>query len=241
MFVSDPSSRRQIASSDRVRRRRVGEAYGFVSQHHVVIISCSESSSQALENAGSLWPAQDIPNMIVAYNTLSCAKHRINSDRCQGRVTLRIPPGTYRTQYLPARGTPYLVTDGKLVVGTKPPAEPVVATLRPAGVIEVAVVDAETGAGIPDVDLWHQTDPNGGREVLYFRSWEVATRIAWVEKPRTDARGKVRALVEPGTHRIGVGFQSYPLSHEVIGSGGQEVECRPGETVQLKFTVRKRR
>ena len=59
-------------------------------------------------------------------------------------------------QYLPARGTPYLVTDGELVVGAKPPAEPVVATLRPAGIIEVTVVDAETGAGIPDVDLWGQ-------------------------------------------------------------------------------------
>jgi len=159
----------------------------------------------------------------------------------QGRVTLRLPTGRYRTQYLPARGTPYLVTEGELVVGAKPPAEPVVATLRPAGIIEVTVVDAETGAGIPDVDLWRQTDPKGGREVLFFRSWEVATRIAWVERPRTDARGKLRALVEPGTHRIGVGFQAYPLSHEVVESGGQEVECRAGKPVQLKFTMRKRR
>jgi hypothetical protein len=159
----------------------------------------------------------------------------------EGRVTLRVPPGTYRSQYLPARETPYLVTDGELVVGANPPTEPVVAILRPAGIIEVTVVDAETGAGIPDVDLWQQTGPNGGREVLYFRSWEVATRIAWVEKPRTDARGKLRALVEPGTHRIGVGFQSYPLSHDVVESRGQEVESRPGATVQLKFTMRKRR
>ena len=114
------------------------------------------------------------------------------------------------------------------------------ATLRPAGIIEVTVVDAETGAGIPDVDLWRQTDPNGGRERLVFRSWEVATRIAWGESPRTDARGKLRALVEPGKHRIGVGLESYPPGHEVVETGGQEVECRPGETVQLKFTMRKR-
>jgi hypothetical protein len=115
-----------------------------------------------------------------------------------------------------------------------------VAMLRPAAMIEVTVMDAETGAGIPDVDLWRQTDPNGRREVLYFRSWEVATRTAWVDKLRTDARGKLRALVEPGTHRIGVGFQSYPLSHEVDEPRGQKVECRPGETVQLRFTMRKR-
>ena len=158
----------------------------------------------------------------------------------QGRVTLRIPPGTYRTQYLPARGTPYLITEGQLTVGAKPPDEPVVGALPPAAIIEVTVVDADTGAGIPNVDLWRQSGPNGRRELPYFRSWEVATRIAWVERPRTDARGKLRTLIEPGTHRIGVGFQSYPLSHAVVESTGQQVECRAGETVQLKFTMRKR-
>ena len=82
--------------------------------------------------------------------------------------------------------------------------------------------------------------PNGRRERLDFRSWEVATRIAWRESPRTDARGKLRALVEPGKHRIGVGLESYPRNHEVVETSGQDVECRPGETVQLKFTMRKR-
>ena len=158
----------------------------------------------------------------------------------QGLATLRLPPGKYRMENWPARGTPYLVTEDELLVGTKPPAEPIVRTLRPAGIIEILVVDAESGAGIADVDVWRQTGPDGGRENLIVTSWEVATRIAWRESPRTDARGKLRALVEPGTHRIGVGFQSYPLSHEVVESGGQEVECRPGETVHLKFTMRKR-
>lgn len=158
----------------------------------------------------------------------------------RGRATLKLPPGKYRMENWPARGTPYLVTEGELVVGPPPRAEPVVAKLRPAGIIEVTVVDAETGAGIPNVDVWQQSNREGRRERLVFRSWEVATRIAWGESPRTDAHGKLRALVEPGTHRIGVGFQSYPLSHEEVESGGQEVECRPGETVQLKFTMRKR-
>jgi hypothetical protein len=31
------------------------------------------------------------------------------------------------------------------------------------------------------------------------------------------------------------------FASSVVESGGQEVECRPGETVQLKFTMRKRR
>jgi hypothetical protein len=104
----------------------------------------------------------------------------------------------------------------------------------------VTVVDAETGAGVPDVDLWRRVD-GGGHQLLYFRSWEVATRIAWVERPRTDASGKLRALVEPGKHRLGVGLESYPRGQEVVESAGQEVECRAGEVVQLWFTMRKRR
>jgi uncharacterized protein (TIGR03067 family) len=156
----------------------------------------------------------------------------------EGRVILRLPPGTYRMENWPARGTPYLVTDGELVVGPNPPTEPIVYTLRPAGIIEITVVDAETGAGVPDVDVWQQIEPNGPRQRLVFRSWEVSTRIAWRESPRTDARGKLRALVEPGKHRIGVGLESYPRGHEVVDSGGQEVECRPGEKVPLKFTMR---
>ncbi len=158
----------------------------------------------------------------------------------QGQATLRLPPGKYRMENLPARGTPYLVTEGELIVGTTPSAKPFVASLRPAGIVEVTVLDAETGAGIPDVDVW-QAAADGRRERLVYRSWEVATRIAWAESPRTDEHGKLRALVEPGKLRIGVGLESYPRSHEVVEAGGQDLECRPGETVSLKFTLRKHR
>jgi protocatechuate 3,4-dioxygenase beta subunit len=158
----------------------------------------------------------------------------------QGRVRLRIPPGTYRMQYLPAHGTPYLVTDDELVVGANPPAEPIVAKLRPAAIVEVEVVDADTGEGLPNVDLWRQTGPDGGRELLYFRSWELATRIARVDRPRTDARGLLRALVGPGTHRLGVGWESYPRGYQAVEAEGQEIKSVAGETVRLKFAMRRR-
>lgn len=159
----------------------------------------------------------------------------------QGRVRLRIPSGKYRMQYLPAHGTSYLVTEDELVVGASPPAEPIVAKLRPAAMVEVTVVDADTGGGLPNVDLWRRTGPDGGRELLYFRSWEVATRIARVDRPRTDARGILRALVEPGKHRLGVGWESYPRSYQTVEAEGQEIESVAGETVRLRFAMRKRR
>jgi beta-lactamase regulating signal transducer with metallopeptidase domain len=159
----------------------------------------------------------------------------------QGRVTLTLPPGHYRMENWPARGTPYLVTDGELVVAAKPSAEPVALSLRPAAIVEVTVVDAETEAGIPEVDLWERTGPGPQREKVIISSWEVATRIAWRESPRTDARGKLRALVEPGKHRFGVGWQSFPRGFEAFEDQGQEVECRAGETLRLKFAMRPRR
>ena len=76
----------------------------------------------------------------------------------QGRATLKLPPGKYRMENWPARGTPYLVTEGELVVGPTPRAEAVVATLHPAGIIEVTVVDAETGEGF-------QTSTCGSRPI----------------------------------------------------------------------------
>jgi protocatechuate 3,4-dioxygenase beta subunit len=158
----------------------------------------------------------------------------------RGRVILRLPPGTYRMKNVPALGTPYLVTDGELVVGEKPPARPVELSMRPAAVVEVTVVDAETGAGVPDVDFWEQTGPGGQREKVVVSSWEAATRIAWRDSPRTDARGKLRAPVEPGKHRFGVGWLSYPPGYSAVEDRGREVECRAGERVHLKFAMRRR-
>jgi RNA polymerase sigma factor (sigma-70 family) len=159
----------------------------------------------------------------------------------QGRTTLKLPPGSYRMENVPARGTPYLVTEDKLVVEAKPPAEPVVRSLRPAAIVEVTVVDAETGAGLSNVDLWEQPGPGPQRQRVFFRSWEVATRIAWVESPRTDAHGKLRVLVEPGKHRFGAGWEFRPPFYTDVEPQGREVECRAGETVRLKFAMRRRR
>lgn len=140
----------------------------------------------------------------------------------------------------PAHGTPYLVTEGELVVGEKPPTEPIVRLLRPAAILEVMVVDAESGAGIPDVDLWERTEPDGQREEVVMSSWEAATRIARRDRPRTDASGRLRALVAPGKHRFGVGLRLHPAGYDIAESQGLDVECCAGETVRMRFTMRRR-
>lgn len=155
-----------------------------------------------------------------------------------GRAVLRLPPGEYALHLLPALGTPYLMTNSTFQVPESPSDEPIVALLRPAGAVEVRVVDADTGQGLPDVDLWRQV-AKGHREVHFFRSWEVATHLAHVERPRTNAEGVLRALFEPGKHLIGVGKESFPRGYEVVEADGQEIDAKPGEPVHVTFHLRR--
>ena len=199
----------------------------------------------------TLATAFDVPIKLILADTgqpavkafVQAGGERVNDARttdAQGRVTLRLPPGKYRMENWPARGTPYLVTEGELVVGDRPPDEPIIASLRPAAILEVTVIDVEAGTGVPGIELWRQDVPNGQREQLVVRSWEVETRIVHRDRPRTDAYGKARALIEPGRHRVGVGWHADPVL-VVVEGGGRVVNCRPGETVALTFTVRRNR
>ena len=157
----------------------------------------------------------------------------------QGRVTLRLPPGKYRMENWPAHGLPTSSPRGSSWWATGRPMNRSSPSLRPAAILEVTVIDVEAGTGVPGIELWRQDVPNGQREQLVVRSWEVETRIVHRDRPRTDAYGKARALIEPGRHRVGVGWHTDPVL--VVEGGGRAVNCRPGETVSLTFTVRRNR
>ena len=162
-----------------------------------------------------------------------------------GRGRFALPPGDYTYELLPAIGTPYLVTEGKLTVPADGPIPPVAATLRPAVVLDVEVIDAATGAPIAGVDLWRADPPAPGQAALgqrelYFRSYEASTQICHVERPRTDAAGKLRALIEPGPHQVGVGQTQLPRGWQPVNWVGEAIDGQPGETIPLQFLLRRR-
>jgi hypothetical protein len=172
---------------------------------------------------------------------VSCANSNANAIETtdeRGIATLRVTPGLYQFQLLPAHGTPYLVTESEFTVESSAPAKPIVKTLHAAAVIEMTVVDEEGGAGLRGIDAWRRS-ATGGREEIYFRSWEVETRIAHVERPRTDSEGKLRLLVEPGTHHIGAGFNAMPNGYRIIEAVGVDVECKAGEIAKVSFKARR--
>jgi protocatechuate 3,4-dioxygenase beta subunit len=150
----------------------------------------------------------------------------------QGEATLQLPTGDYQVQILPLTGTPYLITeidDGLFV--SEMPDNPTVVRLRRACVVEVTIVDGETGEGIPDVDLWIDQPGND----FYFRSWKPP-RLSNVERPVTDSNGKLTALLEPGEWRLGAGNQKFPKEYRP-DTTGQALDCDAGKTLQLRIEL----
>lgn len=156
----------------------------------------------------------------------------------QGRVSLRIPPGQYRLNVLPGYKTAYLETETDLTIDATSQAPEIVTKLRPAAEVEIQVVDQQTGKGIGNVDLWRETD-SGARELHYTTSWEAATRIVHRDRHRTDADGIIRALFEPGKHRIGVAWRSHPEGYRPVERDGLEIDCKPGKQPRLIFHLRR--
>jgi hypothetical protein len=163
----------------------------------------------------------------------------------EGEVTFRLPQGDYAIELLPATGTPYLVTnpDAKLTIGAEPANEPSVFKLRRACVLDVTVVDADTGLPIPDVDLWIDGRQNPGeigtdvvRSDFYFRSWHPP--VADVERPVSDKDGKLRALVEPGLRRLGAVHDKRPAGY-TPDRRGQLLDCEAGTALKVEFKLHK--
>jgi hypothetical protein len=157
-----------------------------------------------------------------------------------------LPRGDYRLHLTPAIGTDYVSTVTKITINAGSLVKGIRAKLDPAAVVNVTVRDADTGAPLADVDLWIAVAiPNPTGEQLYYkgvygyRSWEVETSISHYERPQTDKDGKTRALFRSGSHRIGVGLQSFPPRYEPVEAEPKEIECQPGKPVTVEFKMQK--
>ncbi|MGB7328833.1 MAG: M56 family metallopeptidase [Rubripirellula sp.] len=186
-------------------------------------------------------PAQNV--RVGAANAQGSSSRASDKD---GNVKLPLSAGEYSVELLPAIGTPYLVTNRKLVVPSDKSLSSVELRLRRAAVVDVQVIDEASGEGIADVDFWSDdasVDRRRGesRRLHYFRSYERETRICHVERPRTDADGTLRALFEPGEYQVGIGLNLFPYADYInVDADGTLVELRSGEATKVTLKVRRR-
>jgi beta-lactamase regulating signal transducer with metallopeptidase domain len=178
------------------------------------------------------------PGVFVGASNSSGDSYKTTDDH--GRVTLAIPAGEYRLYSLPAYKTPYLRTEHRITLGGTAPQEDFVLELRPAAQVEVEVIDAQTGKGIGNVDLWRESD-KGYRESYFSTGWESKTRTVHRDRQRTDKNGVIHEVFEPGKHRIGVGHESYPEGYSRVEEDGIEIVFEAGETRKVTFHLRQKR
>lgn len=163
-----------------------------------------------------------------------------------GIAVLKLEPGTYKEQLLiPAVGTPYLETelDEEIVVDGEPNKMPIELRLKPACTINVTILDADTGEPIPDADLWMNRPDlplwksNGsGRFGVQFRSWKEP--VVHFDKPRSSKEGKLRAFVEPGTFRFGVGDDFRPKGYD-LGESDRVIDCPASKIIDVEFRLKR--
>jgi RNA polymerase sigma factor (sigma-70 family) len=150
-----------------------------------------------------------------------------------GTIVLKLPPDEYRLTLDPPRDTTFVRTETDVVVPRGADDLPMTLKVVPGCVLEIEVVDAETGTGIRGVSLAQSEEPGvpgTGREIQ-SSTWLI-------DNPATDRNGRLRAVVYPGHRAIRV-------SRVLKGSGygtdtpPQAVDLPAAETVKLRFALRK--
>jgi RNA polymerase sigma factor (sigma-70 family) len=165
----------------------------------------------------------------------------------QGDLELRLPVGEFTLDIRPPTDTDYVQTFAKLAVGAAAEQTDEV-RVRPGCVANFEVIDADTGAGIPKIQFM-MDHPN----YSWYRI-DRSTHRGDDALERTDAQGRFRAVMKPGTHEVRIGgrFENLmplpPTGWEVVPDkddpmektpGAKTIELIEGKSVTIRFKLRK--
>ena len=152
-----------------------------------------------------------------------------------GKLTLKLPPGTYQLRGDPPIGSEYVRTFQSFEVKDQPSEQPVELQMNRGCVIVFKAIDADTGHGIPDVTFWYEKTP-GSR-------WQVQSDSSRINNPRTNDKGEMRVVAEPGKRRYGLGFTPTPDGYVVENPQdrvpGRELELKAAQTTVVEFKLHK--
>jgi protocatechuate 3,4-dioxygenase beta subunit len=115
----------------------------------------------------------------------------------EGRATLHLRPGEYGYRIEPALADFHLPSKGSFQVGQEAAVEISEIQLEAGAIVTIEALDARTRAGVEGVSFLYETGEGRRRR-------ELRSRPGIVDHPETDARGRLRAIVEPGRKRFSV-------------------------------------
>jgi hypothetical protein len=149
-----------------------------------------------------------------------------------GNLLLKLPPGEYSATAYPPKGMDYVHKRTEFTVKSERVEQSLEVRLAPGCVLILEAVDAETGRGVPGVGFMAQMDDQPTAMA------EVRSTTTIVDHPRTDADGRLRAVVHPGERDYSVGNLPMPAGYRQQGQT-KHVTLTAGETVVVRFELQK--
>jgi hypothetical protein len=171
---------------------------------------------------------------VSAYKQQSSGSSTGGETDAEGNLTLKLPPGEYKICCDP-KGTDYVRTYGSLYVKKDEAMELTRLKVEPGCIVTFKAIDATTGDGIPDVSFWYEKPESVGSR------WGVQSNTWYIDNPRTNAKGELRAVVLPGTHLYGVGFEVLPNGYRPVEKmdqfRGRRLKLPAGESITVEFEL----
>jgi RNA polymerase sigma factor (sigma-70 family) len=144
-----------------------------------------------------------------------------------GRIELKLPPGDYLLFADPPRNDDHIRTRERLTVTSEQAAQDKEVRVQSGCVVLFEAVEAGSGKGVRGATFQQQKEDGG---------YPVQSSTVYVDNPRTDAAGRMRAVLSPGTGRFLV---HPPPGYEAVDRDSGEVNLPAGKTVTVRFTLRK--
>lgn len=168
--------------------------------------------------------------VFVSLSNTVASQWKLSSE--DGLAKLRLPAGEYRMSLLPKDGSPYLGTrTGKLVL--KQASDLQTVRIERGAQIFVKVVDADTGDGIRDAQLWvDEKDKAYG-----YRSFR-RPNLSVYNDHKSDGGGNIRAIVKQGKRLIGV--RSMPAGYEMVEAVGIAIDAQADKNQRIIIKMKKR-
>ena len=97
--------------------------------------------------------------------------------------------------------------------------------------------DFDTGAGIEGVSFWYEPEDRPGSH------FGVQPSPSFITNPKTNEKGELRIIAQPGMRKYGVGFNPLPAGYQANvptdSSPGRELTLTAGEERVVEFLLRK--
>ncbi len=152
----------------------------------------------------------------------------------QGKILLKLPPGEYRLTADPPRDSKDNVirTSHDLTVDDTEVEQTVTVKLQTGCVVILKAIDSETEKGIPGVTFWYETPGFRGRRGVQSNTW-------YVDNPKTNDKGELRAVLAPGKFKFGIGFDRFPKGYKQdrAVASGTDLELKAEDEATVEFLL----